>query len=155
MACSLPRFLFDASRQSLAPQASYTEVETQLTSLSERHPSSASSISSPLKEPTDRSRCLYLFPLSVWLLTAYMFRFDHGGSQNQLMQASQAHEVGRYHVTPMTKLTETGQYSASVSIRRGMHDRVFRLIPLFSSAAQAAHYALAQGRQFVLHNQLA
>ncbi|WP_347876447.1 hypothetical protein [Variovorax atrisoli] len=71
------------------------------------------------------------------------------------MQIPQAHEVGRYIVTPMTKLTESGQYAASVSVRRGMHDRVFRLIPRFESAARAAHYALAQGRHFVLNNQLA
>lgn len=66
-----------------------------------------------------------------------------------------AHQVGKYLITPMAKLTETGQYAASVSIRRGMHDRVVRLIPRFNSAAQAAQYALAQGRQLVLHNQLA
>lgn len=71
------------------------------------------------------------------------------------MQIPQTHEVGKYHVTPMTKLTETGHYAASVSIRRGMHDRVFRLIPRFNSAARATHYALAQGRHFVRHNQLA
>ncbi len=71
------------------------------------------------------------------------------------MQISQAHEVGKYHVTPMTKITETGQYAASVSIRRGMHDRVFRLIPRFDSAARAARYALSQGRLFILNNQLA
>lgn len=71
------------------------------------------------------------------------------------MQIPQAHEVGRYLVTPMTKLTDTGQYAASVSIRRGMHDRVFRLIPRFDSAARAARYALMQGRHFVLNNQLA
>lgn len=71
------------------------------------------------------------------------------------MQISQTHQVGKYLVTPMAKLNEAGQFSASVSIRRGMHDRVFRLIPHFDSAASAACYALAKGRQFVLNNQLA
>lgn len=71
------------------------------------------------------------------------------------MQNSPSHEVGKYLVTPMTKLNDAGRYSVSVSIRRGMHDRVFRLIPHFDSAANAARYALAQGRQFVLNNQLA
>ncbi|WP_038215932.1 hypothetical protein [Xenophilus azovorans] len=71
------------------------------------------------------------------------------------MNQPTAHAVGKYLVTPMTKLTETGQYAASVSIRRGMHDRVFRLIPCFDSAARAARYALTQGRHFVLTNQLA
>ncbi|MFT3777819.1 MAG: hypothetical protein QM772_05995 [Ottowia sp.] len=71
------------------------------------------------------------------------------------MQTASAHEVGKYLVTPMTKLTETGQYAVSVSIRRGMHDRVFRFIPLFDSAVRATGYALAQGRRLVLDNQLA
>lgn len=71
------------------------------------------------------------------------------------MQISHALEVGKYLVTPMTKVTKSGHYAASVSIRRGMHDRVFRLIPRFDSAAHAARYALAQGRHFILNNQLA
>lgn len=70
------------------------------------------------------------------------------------MHISQTHQVGKYLVTPMTKLDEAGRYCASVSVRRGMHDRVFRLIPHFDSAANAARYALAQGRQFVMNNQL-
>jgi len=72
-----------------------------------------------------------------------------------LMQTSRTHQVGKYLVTPMTKLNEAGQYAASVSIRRGMHDRVFRLIPHFDCAASAGRYALAQGRLFILNNQLA
>ena len=63
--------------------------------------------------------------------------------------------MGKYLITPMTKLTETGRYAASVSIRRGMHDRVFRLIRCFDSAPRAARYALAQGRHLVLSQQLA
>lgn len=71
------------------------------------------------------------------------------------MNHIQAHQVGKFLVTPMTRQTECGQFAASVSIRRGMHDRVFRLIPRFNSAALAARYALAQGRHFVRHNLLA
>lgn len=71
------------------------------------------------------------------------------------MHTSHTHEVGSYLVTPMTKRIEDGQYAASVSIRRGMHDRVFRLIPRFDSATRAMRYALSQGRQLVLNNQLA
>jgi hypothetical protein len=70
------------------------------------------------------------------------------------MQIPKVHAVGKYLVTPMTRLNEAGRYCASVSIRRGMHDRVFRLIPNFDSAAGASSYALAQGRHFVLNNQL-
>lgn len=70
------------------------------------------------------------------------------------MQTTNAHLVGNYLVTPITKMTDDGQYAASVSIRRGTHDKVFRLIPVFDSAARAAFYALSQGRHFVHTNQL-
>lgn len=70
------------------------------------------------------------------------------------MQTTNVHQVGRYLVTPLTKVTGDGQYMASVSIRRGMHDRIFRFVPLFDSAALAGLYALAQGRSFVQSNQL-
>ncbi|MDA7415034.1 hypothetical protein PGB34_01530 [Xenophilus arseniciresistens] len=62
--------------------------------------------------------------------------------------------MGKYLVTPMTRLTDSGEYAASVSIRQGMHDRVFRLIPRFASADQACGYALKQGQQLILSNQL-
>jgi hypothetical protein len=71
------------------------------------------------------------------------------------MQNTPAQSLGRYLITPLTRLTDSGQYAASVSIRRGMHDRIFRLIPRFDSAANAERYALAQGQHFVLNNQLA
>lgn len=71
------------------------------------------------------------------------------------MQNIPAQSLGRYLITPLTRLTDTGQYAASVSIRRGMHDRIFRFIPRFDSAANAERYALAQGQHFVLNNQLA
>lgn len=63
-----------------------------------------------------------------------------------MQTTTSVHQVGRYLVTPLTKATEEGRYAASVSIRRGMHDRVFRFIPLFDSAPGAAVYALAQGQ---------
>lgn len=64
-----------------------------------------------------------------------------------------AERVGNYVVTPLTQTTDTG-VTASVSIRRGMYDRIFRFIPSFPCNAQAAQYALLQGRSMVLHNQL-
>ena len=70
------------------------------------------------------------------------------------MQTHHIHQVGRYLVTPLAKATDCGQFLASVSIRRGMHDRVFRFVPLFDSAARAGMYALAQGRLFVQRNEL-
>jgi hypothetical protein len=63
--------------------------------------------------------------------------------------------VGKFLVTPLTKITDSGDYAASVSIRRGMYDRIIRFIPRFQSDALAARYALRQGRSMVLQNQLA
>jgi hypothetical protein len=57
--------------------------------------------------------------------------------------------MGRYLISPMTRLRPDARYSASVSIRSGSgsgtHDRVLRLTPLFDDPAQAAHFALRQG----------
>jgi len=121
---------------------------------------SASFIFGPFnrEHPTDRSAVSFTHPLRAPDRSSAGTRASarlQGKRSLYHMQIPQAHEVGRYLVTPMTKLTDTGQYAASVSIRRGMHDRVFRLIPRFDSAARAARYALMQGRHFVLHNQLA
>ncbi len=67
---------------------------------------------------------------------------------------SSSERVGPYVLTPLTKRSAEGQYSASVSIRRGMHDRIFRFIPRFDCDASAALYALTQGRMLVLSKQL-
>ena len=57
--------------------------------------------------------------------------------------------VGKYLVSPMTRLTGDGDYAASLSIRSGRgsgtHDRVFRFIPRFASHESARTYAIAQG----------
>lgn len=71
------------------------------------------------------------------------------------MNTFHSHEVGTYLVTPMTKQVDGGQFAASVSIRRGAYDRIFRLAPRFANATRAAHYALAQGRLFIMNKQLA
>lgn len=60
--------------------------------------------------------------------------------------------VGKFLVTPLTKQTDRGDYAASVSIRRGAHDRVFRFIPRFQSAVLAVHYAATEGRRLALQN---
>ncbi|HQQ69427.1 MAG TPA: hypothetical protein PLL92_03815 [Alicycliphilus sp.] len=65
-----------------------------------------------------------------------------------------AERVGDYVVTPLAKFTEQGLFAASVSIRRGMHDRIFRFIPRFACATQAIQYALTEGRSMVLLNRL-
>jgi len=63
--------------------------------------------------------------------------------------------VGKYLVTPLSKITDTGDYAASVSIRRGMHDRIFRFIPRFDSHDGAVQYARDQGQILVQHRCLA
>ena len=63
--------------------------------------------------------------------------------------------VGKFLVTPLhTQRTACGQYAASVSIRRGKHDRVVRFIPLFKTVERAARYALDEARSMVLQNRL-
>ncbi len=63
--------------------------------------------------------------------------------------------VGKFLVTPLhTQPTASGQYAATVSIRRGQHDRVVRFTPLFQTMERAARYALDQARSMVLQNRL-
>ena len=76
------------------------------------------------------------------------------GSRCQHMTISIPHLVGQYTITPLASPTDCGNYAAAVSVRRGKHDRVFRLVPVFSSATEATCYALAQGKRLVLQNQL-
>lgn len=49
----------------------------------------------------------------------------------------------------LTRQTDEGRYTASVSIRSGRgaasHDRVFRFMPTFATREDALDYALAQG----------
>lgn len=58
-------------------------------------------------------------------------------------------QVGKYLVSPLTRLNDNGRYAASVSIRSGCgtatHDRVLRLVPVFDTCDAAAHYAAKQG----------
>lgn len=61
--------------------------------------------------------------------------------------------IGRYVVTALTQSTEVG-FSASVSIRRGNYDRIFRFFPRFACDSQAIQYALTEGRSMVLQGQL-
>ncbi|MEK9803824.1 MAG: hypothetical protein VW475_10520 [Curvibacter sp.] len=60
-----------------------------------------------------------------------------------------AFSVGKYLVSPLTRPTESGRYTASVSIRNGMHDRVFRFVPEFSTRESALQYAEAEGRSWL------
>ena len=61
--------------------------------------------------------------------------------------------VGRFLVSPLSRQTESGDYSASISIRsgRGMgtHDRVIRLLPRFDTLHAALEHAACEGRALV------
>lgn len=62
-------------------------------------------------------------------------------------------EVGKYLVSPLSKLADNGQYLASVSIRSGRgsatHDRVLRFAQPFTCPDAAAAYATSQGLAWV------
>ncbi|MBB1604289.1 MULTISPECIES: hypothetical protein [unclassified Variovorax] len=61
--------------------------------------------------------------------------------------------VGKYLVSPLIKNLDDGRFAASVSIRSGrgsgMHDRVMRFTPHFSSHGAALRYAVDQGLGWV------
>jgi len=61
--------------------------------------------------------------------------------------------VGKYLISPLTKLLENGWYACSVSIRSGSgsgtHDRVLRLTRLFQTKLAAVRYATAEGLQWI------
>jgi len=62
--------------------------------------------------------------------------------------------VGKYLVSPLTRRTDSGEYSASLSIRSGSgtsaHDRVYRFIPQFATRAGARRYAIEQGKSWLI-----
>lgn len=61
--------------------------------------------------------------------------------------------IGRYLVSPSARVTDTGDFAPSVSIRRGMgtgtHDKVFRFLRRFPCHRSAVDYAIGQGRSLV------
>lgn len=62
-------------------------------------------------------------------------------------------QVGKYLVSPLTRLNDGGRYQAAVSIRSGRgsmtHDRVMRFVPVFDSHAQAARFATEQALAWI------
>lgn len=64
--------------------------------------------------------------------------------------------VGKYLVSPLTRGTAAGAYTAAVSIRSGSgrasHDRVFRFTPLFPSRESACSYAAREGESWALQS---
>jgi hypothetical protein len=61
--------------------------------------------------------------------------------------------VGRYLISPVTRLLENGWYGCSVSIRSGSgqatSDRVLRLTRLFRDSVSAAEYATADALRWL------
>ena len=64
--------------------------------------------------------------------------------------------VGRYLISPLTKVLANGWYACSVSIRSccsccssGTHDRVLRLTRLSQNKLAAVRYAIAEGLQWI------
>lgn len=66
---------------------------------------------------------------------------------------------GKFLLSPYTRITDSGDYEASLSIRSGRgsstHDRVFRFLPRFTSHQCAWDYAAHQGREMVLQQSMA
>ena len=65
-------------------------------------------------------------------------------------------EVGKYLVSPLSKLAHEGHYMASVSIRSGSgsgtHDRVLRFTQPFVRQDEAEAYARSQGLAWLGRN---
>lgn len=61
--------------------------------------------------------------------------------------------VGKYLISPMTRLLENGWFACSVSIRSGRGqattDRVLRLTRLFRDSVSASEYAVTEGLQWM------
>jgi hypothetical protein len=57
--------------------------------------------------------------------------------------------VGKYVVSPLVTVTDTGRYAASVAISSGRgratHHRVLRFVPRFSTRDGARRYAVEHG----------
>lgn len=61
--------------------------------------------------------------------------------------------VGKFLVSPFAKLTEAGDFIASLSIRSGcgsaQHDRVFRFLPRFATHQDACDYATHESHRLL------
>ena len=70
-------------------------------------------------------------------------------ANNMTTTRDKTFSVGKYLVSPLTRLTDAGNYAASVSIRSGhgsgTHDRVFRFAPRFATREGARRFAIEQG----------
>lgn len=64
-----------------------------------------------------------------------------------------AFSVGKYLVSPSTHTTDSGLFTASVSIRSGRgtgtHDRIYRFVPEFAERDCALRYAVNEGHRWL------
>ena len=62
-------------------------------------------------------------------------------------------KVGKYLISPLTRVLDNGWYACSVSIRSGTGsattDRVVRLTRLFRGKVAACEYAIAEGLRWI------
>jgi hypothetical protein len=80
---------------------------------------------------------------SLFLWSAYCV------SNYMITTHEKAFSAGKYLVSPMTRINDSGQYIALVSIRNGSHDRVFRFTPQFASSQDAVRYAIGEARTWL------
>jgi hypothetical protein len=63
--------------------------------------------------------------------------------------------VGKFLITPLSRLAKEGAFTASLSIRRGQgrqtHDCVYTFKPQFATRDGALSYAAAQGRDWLIN----
>jgi hypothetical protein len=86
-------------------------------------------------------------------------RFDsqigrlHAGDAAESLLIHTPLQVGKYLVSPLTHLMESGLVAASVSIRSGRgsmtHDRVMRFVPAFRNHDEAARFATTQALDWI------
>ena len=62
-------------------------------------------------------------------------------------------KVGKYLVTPLTRLLDGGRFAAAVSIRSGTgsmtHDRVLRFLPVFDTQDHATSFVTGQALAWI------
>ena len=70
-----------------------------------------------------------------------------------ITHTEKSYSVGKYLVSPSSRITESGDFTASLSIRSGRgsgtHDRVFRFTPIFPTREGALTYAATEGRSLL------
>jgi hypothetical protein len=82
-----------------------------------------------------------------------IFASPVGRAQDLAMDSRDTITVGKYLISPLTKMLANGWYACSVSIRSGSgsgtHDRVLRLTRLFRSRLSAVAYATTEGVRWI------